>query len=241
LLDLQTFGTYCFRSGAYCKAKTQFHRTCLTRSVNLSSECHRSRQLHYNNVNTRLSLQVWNKLKNRKRKNAGRKPGMSSWSVTHAWKATLEHKQTISGLPREINSCPCLKLNVLSLLSRRSAATDIGFPSATPRHILFNSHKQFIIFPSDLSKSRLLVNSVKFFYQFLLRSVRWTSGSCICLCLSRQLANKPFLLSWNPLRRLYHWTKAGNHLYFISFLQTMTTGRPHSVSNEAKCRFLNMY
>lgn len=83
-------------------------------------------------------------------------------SVTHAWKATLEHKQPTSGLPRETNSCPCLKFNVLSLLPRRSPATDIGFPSSTPRHIMPNPHNQFIIFPRDLNKSLVLVNSVKF-------------------------------------------------------------------------------
>lgn len=85
-----------------------------------------------------------------------------SRSITHAWKATLQHKQTTSGLPRETNSCPCLKFNVLSLLPRRSPATDIGFPSSTPRHIMPNRHKQSIIFPRDLNRSRVLVNSVKF-------------------------------------------------------------------------------
>lgn len=66
----------CFRSRTYPEAKSQLHRTCLTRVLNLYSECHRSRQLHYNIVNIRLSLEVWNKLKNRTRKYAGRKPGM---------------------------------------------------------------------------------------------------------------------------------------------------------------------
>jgi hypothetical protein len=58
------------------EAMTQLHRTCLMRVLNLYSECHRSRQLHFNNVNIRLSLEVGNKFKNRIRKNAGRKPGM---------------------------------------------------------------------------------------------------------------------------------------------------------------------
>jgi hypothetical protein len=82
-------------------------------------------------------------------------------SVTHAWKATLEHKQTTSGLPRETNSCPCLKFNVLSLLPRCSPATDSRFLSSALRRIMPSPHKQFIIFPGDLSKSRVLVNSVK--------------------------------------------------------------------------------
>jgi len=66
----------CFRSGTYPEAKKQLHRTCSARVLNLYSECHRSRQFHYNNVNIRLSLEVWSKLKNRTRKFAGRKPGM---------------------------------------------------------------------------------------------------------------------------------------------------------------------
>lgn len=82
-------------------------------------------------------------------------------SVTHAWKATLEHKQTTSGLPRETISCPCLNFNVLSLPPRCSPATDSVFPSSAPRHTVPNPHKQFIIFPRDLSKSRVLVNWVK--------------------------------------------------------------------------------